>query len=122
MVDGCDQRRTPGPGPINSWDHNILAFTPYRDGRPMDRGNSRVENLKLLQLANVRRGSSARYSFMSKSSHVELEEKMREAMLAAFEGKRAWHRSLLDQAGHIDPRGPEAVESRADWILRGMKQ
>jgi spermidine synthase len=111
-----------GPGPINSWDHNILEFTPYRDGRPMDRGDARVENLKLLQRANAQRGSAARYSFMSKSSHMELEEKMREAMVAAFDGQAAWHQSLLDQAGHIDPHGPEAVKSRSDWILRGMKQ
>jgi spermidine synthase len=111
-----------GEGPINSWDHNILEFTPYRDGRPMDRGGARIENLKLLQRANVQRGSAARYSFMSQSSHMKLEEIMREAMLAAFEGQGAWHRSLLDQAGLIDPRGPTAVKSRSDWILRGMKQ
>ena len=111
-----------GPGPINTWDHNILEFTPYRDGRPMDRGGARIENLRLLQRANLQRGSAARYSFMSQSSHMELEEMMREAMLAAFEGRGARHRSLLDQAGQIDPHGPEAVKSRADWLLRGMKQ
>jgi spermidine synthase len=111
-----------GPGPTNRWDHNILEFTPYRDGRPMDRGGARIENLKLLERANARRGSDARYSFMSTSSHMELEEIMREAMLAAFDGQGAWHRSLLDQAGRIDPRGPEAVENRSNWILRGMKE
>jgi spermidine synthase len=111
-----------GPGPINTWDHNVLEFTPYRDGRPMDRGLARIENLKLLERANAQSGSDARYAFMSPSSHTEVEEKLREAMLAAYEGKNVWHRSLLDEAKQIDSNGPDAVDNRADWILRGMKQ
>ena len=46
----------------------------------------------------------------------------REAMLAIFEDKNTWHNSLLDQAGRINPRRPEAVKSRADWLIRGIKQ
>ena len=42
------------------------------------------------------------------------------AVVAGFMGGMGlgdWHRSLLDQAGCLDPRGPEAVKSRSDWIL-----
>ena len=76
----------------------------------MDRGRARIENLELLQRANTRRGTDAGYFFM------------REALLAALDGRGAWHRSLLDRAGRIDPRGPEAVQRRSDWILRGMEE
>ncbi|MGE4606053.1 MAG: fused MFS/spermidine synthase, partial [Myxococcota bacterium] len=73
------------PGPVNTWDHNILEFTPYKVGNPLRRGADRIENLELLLRANLKPGATGRMAFAPPGPHSRSEELLRDALMAAFE-------------------------------------
>lgn len=110
-----------GPGRINTWDHNILEFTPYKYGSPSRRGISRIENLKLLQRANVKPGATGKMAFAPPGPFSRSEELLREALMAAFAHDQSRYDYLLNLAAETDPAGRGGPRERMDWILRGLR-
>jgi len=109
-----------GDGPINTWNHNILEFTPYKFGSPSRRGTARQKNLELLLRANLKPGATGRMEFAPPGPYSRSEELLREALMAAFAHDQARFDSVVHLAAKTDPAGPEGPIRRMKWILKGL--